>query len=181
MVGEMYFALRSAQDPASLAAAVQAAVRDLDPNLPVTEIGTQAARSRATLARERVYAQILTFFGALALALAAIGLFGILAYSVAQRTHEIGIRIALGARGDDVVRMIVVQGMRPAVLGLLLGLGAALSLGRVVAGLVYGVGASDPMTLAATSVLLMAIAALAAFVPARRAARVDPIVALRSE
>ncbi|HEY2798041.1 MAG TPA: ABC transporter permease [Thermoanaerobaculia bacterium] len=181
MVDEMYFALRSAQDPASLAAGVQAAVRDLDPNLPVTEIGTQTARSRSTLARERVYAEILTFFGALALALAAIGLFGILAYSVAQRTNEIGIRMALGARGDDVVRMIVAQGMRPAALGLILGLGASLALGRTVASMVYGIRADDPVTLLSVSALLLAIAALAAFLPARRAARVDPIVALRTE
>jgi predicted permease len=180
-VGEMYFALRTSEDPAALARTVERAVHDLDPGLPVTDMGTQAARSRSTLGRERVYAQILTFFGALALLLAAIGLFGVLAYSVAQRTNEIGIRMALGARGPDVVRMVVVQGLRPALLGLLLGLGAALGLGRTVASVVYGIPASDPATLAAVSALLVSIAALAAFVPARRAARVDPIVALRTE
>jgi predicted permease len=180
-VGEMYFALRTAEDPAALARTVERAVHDLDPGLPVTEMGTQAARSRSTLGRERVYAQILTFFGGLALLLAAVGLFGVLAYSVAQRTNEIGIRMALGASGHDVVRMVVVQGLRPAVLGLLLGLGAALALGRTIASVVYGIPASDPGTLAAVSVLLLSIAVLAAFVPARRAARVDPIVALRTE
>ncbi|HEY1249979.1 MAG TPA: ABC transporter permease [Thermoanaerobaculia bacterium] len=180
-VGEMYFALRTTADPAALTRTVERTVHALDPGLPLTDVGTQEARSRATVGRERVYAQILTFFGALALTLAAIGLFGVLAYSVAQRTNEIGIRMALGARGHDVVRMIVVQGLRPAVLGLLLGLGAAVALGRTVASVVYGIHASDPGTLAAVSALLLSIAALAAFVPARRAARVDPIVALRTE
>jgi putative ABC transport system permease protein len=105
----------------------------------------------------------------------------VLAYSVAQRTNEIGIRMALGARGPDVVRMVVSQGLRPALLGLLLGLGAALALGRTVASVIYGISVYDPATLAAVSALLLSIAALAAFVPARRAARVDPIVALRTE
>ena len=180
-VGEMYFALRAEGDPAALTRTVERLVHDLDPGLPLTDVSTQEARSRATVGRERVYAQILTFFGALALLLAAIGLFGVLGYSVAQRTNEIGIRMALGARAQDVVRMVVVQGLRPAVLGLLLGLGAALALGRTVASVVYGIPASDPGTLAAVSGLLLSIAALAAFVPARRAARVDPIVALRTE
>ena len=180
-VGEMHFALRSDENPSALAGSVQRVVRDLDASLPVTEIGTQVARSRATVGRERVYAQVLTFFGGLALLLAAIGLFGVLAYSVAQRTKEIGIRMALGARGADVVRMIVVQGLRPAVLGLVLGLGAALALGRTVADLVYGVPASDPATLAGVGALLMSIAGLAAFIPARRAALVDPLVALKNE
>ncbi len=180
-VGEMYFSLRAAEDPAALAHTVERVVHALDAGLPVTEVGTQAARSRATVGRERVFAEVLTFFGGLALLLAAIGLFGVLAYSVAQRTNEIGIRMALGARGDDVVRMIVVQGLRPAMLGLIVGLGGALALGRTVAGLVYGIRAADPTTFAAVSLLLTGIAVLAAFVPARRAARVDPIVALRTE
>jgi predicted permease len=180
-VGEMYFSLRTADDPAALAHTVERVVHALDAALPVIEVGTQAARSRATVGRERVFAEVLTFFGGLALLLAAIGLFGVLAYSVAQRTNEIGIRMALGARGDDVVRMIVVQGLRPTMLGLVAGLGGALALGRTVAGLVYGIRAADPTTLAAASLLLAGIAALAAFVPARRAARVDPIVALRTE
>ena len=180
-VGEMHFALRSDEEPSTLARSVQAAVRDLDTGLPVTEIGTQAARSRASMGRERVYAQVLTFFGGLALLLAAIGLFGVMAYSVAQRTKEIGIRMALGAHGGDVVRMIVVQGIRPVVVGLVLGLGAALALGRTVANLVYGIPTSDPGTLAGVGMLLLGMAGLAAFIPARRAARVDPLVALRTE
>ena len=181
VVGEMHFALRSAEDPSALARSVERIVHDLDAGLPVTEMGTQAARSRATVGRERVYAQVLTFFGGLALLLAAIGLFGVLTYSVAQRTQEIGIRMALGARGGDVVRMIVVQGLRPAVLGLILGLGGAVALARTIADLVYGIPASDPGTLAGVGLLLLGIAGLAAFIPARRAARVDPLIALRTE
>jgi predicted permease len=180
-MGEAHVALRTDRDPSALASGVQRVVRDLDAGLPVTEIGTQVARSRATVGHERVYAQVLTFFGGLALLLAAIGLFGVLAYSVAQRTKEIGIRMALGARGTDVVRMIVVQGLRPTVIGLVLGLGAALGLGRTIADLVYGVPPSDPGTLAGVCVLLLSIAGLAAFLPARRAARVDPLVALKAE
>ncbi|HTR03772.1 MAG TPA: ABC transporter permease [Thermoanaerobaculia bacterium] len=180
-VGEMYFALRAAEDPAALTPTVERAVHDLDRGLPLTDVGTQEERSRATVGRERIYTQILTFFGGLALLLAATGLFGVLAYSVAQRTREIGIRMALGARQANVVRMIVAQGLRPAAAGLVLGLGAALALGRTVADLVYGIPASDPGTLAGVGALLLGIAGLAAFIPARRAARVDPSVALRSD
>ena len=180
-IGEMRFALRTASDPAALSETVRRAVRELDLNLPVTEVGTQEARSRENLSRERLYARLLTFFGAIALALAAIGLSGVLGYSVAQRTSEIGIRMALGARRPQVVRMIVLQGLRPTLAGLILGLGASLAAGRLIANLVYGVGTSDPATLAVVATLLLAAAALAAFLPARRAARVDPIVALRTE
>ena len=180
-IGEMRFALRTASDPVALSETVRRAVRELDLNLPVTEVGTQEARSRENLSRERLYARLLTFFGAIALALAAIGLSGVLGYSVAQRTSEIGIRMALGARRPQVVRMIVLQGLRPTLAGLILGLGASLAAGRLIANLVYGVGTSDPATLAVVATLLLAAAALAAFLPARRAARVDPIVALRTE
>jgi predicted permease len=180
-IGEMRFALRTASDPAALAETMRRVVREIDPNLPVTEVGTQEARSRENLSRERLYARLLTFFGALALGLAAIGLAGMLGYSVAQRTSEIGIRMALGARRPQVVRMIVLQGLRPTVAGLILGLAASLALGRLLANLVYGVGTSDPATLIAVATVLVAVAALAALLPARRAARVDPIVALRTE
>jgi predicted permease len=180
-IGEMRFALRTAAEPGALAETVRRVVRELDPNLPVTEFGTQEARSRDNLSRERLYARLLTFFGAIALALAAIGLAGVLGYSVVQRTSEIGIRMALGARRPQVVRMIVLQGLRPTLAGLILGLAASLAAGRLLASLVYGVGTSDPVTLIAVATVLVAVAALAALLPARRAARVDPIVALRTE
>jgi predicted permease len=180
-IGEMRFALRTAGEPAALADTVRRVVRELDPNLPVTEIGSQEARSDANLSRERLYARLLTFFGAIALVLAAIGLAGVLGYSVAQRTSEIGIRMALGARRPQVVRMIVLQGLRPTLAGLILGLAASLAAGRLLASLVYGVGTSDPVTLVAVAAVLVTVAAVAALLPARRAARVDPIVALRTE
>ena len=180
-IGEMRFALRAAGDPAPLADAVRHAVRVLDAGLPVTEVGTQVAQSKATLSRERLYARLLTFFGALALGLAAVGLSGVLGYSVSQRTSEIGIRMALGARRSQVVRMIVFQGLRPTIAGLALGLAASLAAGRLLTQFVYGVGTSDPATLATVSALLVAVAAFAAFLPARRASRVDPMQALRAE
>src|SRR5262249_39222932 len=105
VIGEMYFALRTTGEPTALAAAVRQVVRDLDSNLPVTEVSSQTARAQATLGQERLSARLLSFFGGLALLLAAIGLSGVLAYSVAQRTNEIGIRVALGARGPDVLRL----------------------------------------------------------------------------
>jgi ABC-type antimicrobial peptide transport system permease subunit len=172
----MYFALRSSRDPVSLAAAVEAVVRDLDPNLPVTEIGTQTA-GPGDLARERVYAQILTFFGALALGL-AIGLSASWRIRwLSAPTRSVESPSARGATWSGWSSCRVYASRARAVLGL----GAALALGRTVASLVYGIPASDPVTLAAVSLLLLSIAALAAFVPARRAARVDPIVALRTE
>jgi predicted permease len=180
-IGEMGFILRTAAEPTALTETVRRVVRGLDANLPITEVGTQEARSKATLSRERLYARLLTFFGAIALSLAAIGLYGVLGYSVAQRTSEIGIRMALGARGPQVVRMIVLQGLQPTLAGLIFGLAASLAVGRLLANLVYGVGTSDPATLAVVAAVLVAVASLAALLPARRAARVDPMTALRTE
>jgi predicted permease len=180
-IAEMRFLLRTAAEPTALAETARRVVRELDPNLPVTEVGSQEARSKATLSRERLYARLLTFFGAIALSLAAIGLAGVLGYSVAQRTGEIGIRMALGARREDVMRMIVGQGLRPTLVGLLFGIAGSFAFGRLLTSVVYGVSAFDPATLAVVAALKVAVAALAAFVPARRAARIDPIVALRTE
>ena len=194
-VGEMYFALRTNGDPTALVPAVRNIVHELDNNLPVTEISTQSARAQTTLGQERLYVRLFSFFGVLALALAAIGLFGVLAYSVSQRTKEIGIRMAFGARVMNVILMVVGQGMKLVLLGLLLGgvLGYALMrplvseyLGtgawqQAITQQLYGVTVSDPLTLIAMASLLTLVALFACWLPARRAAKVDPLVALRYE
>jgi len=134
-----------------------------------------------SLTRQRFAMALLAAFAALALALASIGIYSVLAYAVRRRGHEIGIRMALGARSADVVRMIVVQGMRPALAGMGLGLAAALALRRILASLLYDVGVTDPWTLAAVAAVLGVVSAAACLVPAYRAARIDPMAALRSE
>jgi putative ABC transport system permease protein len=190
----MHFALRTDREPMLLAGAVRELVRDVDSNLPVTKITTQEARAQATLAQERLYVRLLSFFGAVALLLAAIGLFGVLAYSVSQRTKEIGIRMAFGAQVGNVLRLIIWEGMKLVLLGLVLGVLLGLALTRLVAfndfaaetwkqmkQQLYGVSFSDPFTLIAIVILLLFVALLACWLPARRAAKVDPLVALRYE
>jgi predicted permease len=194
-IGAMNFALRTHGEPTQLADAVRRAVRELDAALPVTDVSTQAARSSRTLGQERLFARLLGFFGVLALALAVVGLSGVLAYSVAQRTNEIGIRMALGAETRDVLRMVVWQGMRLVLVGLAVGAAAGYTLKRLVGSQtlkledwqrqfgeqLYGVSATDPLTFGAIAVLLALAALAACYLPARRAAKVDPLVALRHE
>jgi predicted permease len=194
-IGEMYFALRTAGEPTALAATVRQVVRELDSNLPVTEVITQTARVQATLGEERLSARFLSFFGALALLLAAIGLSGVLAYSVAQRTNEIGIRMALGAQATNVLRLIVWQGMRLVLLGLCVGALIGYGLKRLLASQyfaedawqrrmaeqLYGVTGTDPLTLFVIATVLTLVALGACWLPARKAAQVDPLEALRYE
>jgi len=194
-IGEMSFALRTTSDPSNLAPQVRQAVHELDSNLPVTEIGTQTSRSEATLGQERLYARLLSFFGVLALLLAAIGLFGMLAYSVSQRTKEIGVRMAFGARMANILRLVIWQGMKLVLLGLCLATIIGYALKRLLerqyfgpdtwqhrmSEQLYGVKVSDPLTLVIIVVLLTGVALLACWLPARRAAKVDPLVALRYE
>src|SRR6185295_13716137 len=174
-IGEMYFVMRTAGEPTALVSAVRETVRELDSNLPVTEFGTQTARSERSLGQERLYARLLGFFGGLALLLAAIGLSGVLAYSVAQRTNEIGIRMALGAQPANVLRLVIWQGMKLVVLGL--GVGALAGYGltrllasdyftkrdwqRQVAEQLYGVKGTDPWTFVVIASLLTMVALLA--------------------
>jgi predicted permease len=194
-IGEMHFVLRSTSNPAALADHVRQVVHALDSNLPVTEIGTQSARAETTLGQERLYARLLSFFGVLALILAAIGLFGVLAYSVSQRTKEIGIRMAFGAPVAQVVRLVIWQGMKLVLLGLVFSALIGYVLKRLLehqyfapdswqqqmAQQLYGVEVSDPLTLLAITILLTLVALLSCWLPARRAAKVDPLVALRYE
>jgi predicted permease len=180
-IGEMNFTLRTAGEPTALAATVRQVVRELDSNLPVTEVATQTARSQATLGQERLYARLLSFFGGLALLLAAIGLSGVLAYSVAQRTKEIGIRMALGADPRNIARMVLRDAAVLLVMGLAVGTALALVATRVAEALLFGLQPNDPLTFAGVAAVLLGVAMMACYIPARRATKVDPMVALRYE
>jgi predicted permease len=194
-MGEVYFSLRTSVDPTALVSAVRQTVREVDSSLPITELSTQADRSERSLAQERLYARLLGFFGGLALLAAAIGLAGVLAYSVAQRTNEMGVRLALGARTTNILQLVIWQGMKLVLFGLVVGAAFGYAFKRwmtsqsAVRGSwqkemteqLYGVTATDTVTLTIITVLLLAIALLACLIPAWRATRVDPLVALRSE
>jgi putative ABC transport system permease protein len=173
--------IRSAGDPLALASAAAAAVREIDPSQPVAEVRTMEQVVSATVARPRLNLYLLGGFAGMALLLAALGLYGVVSYSVTQRSHEIGVRIALGARPADVLRLMVREGMGLTVLGLLIGLGAALAATHVMASLLFGIRATDPPTLAGVSAFVAAVALLASYLPARRATRLDPMAALRAE
>ncbi|HEX6057835.1 MAG TPA: ABC transporter permease [Gemmatimonadaceae bacterium] len=180
-VGFVGVALRADGDPEPLVAAAREHAAALDADVPVVEVLTMEQRLAGSVARQRFYMLLLAVFAVAAAALAAIGIYGVMAFGVAQRTREIGIRVALGARPGDVARLVVRAGLLLAVTGVVLGLAGALALTRLLEGLLYGVEPSDPATLAAASLLLLAVAALAALLPARRAAGVDPMQALRTE
>ncbi|MGH9842033.1 MAG: ABC transporter permease [Blastocatellia bacterium] len=180
-VRSVAFEMRAAGEPGALVAAVREAVRSVESNLPVVDVKTQIEQSDETLRTERLFARLLSFFGALALLLAGIGLYGVLAYAVAQRTQEIGIRMALGAQARDVLLLVVRQGMAWALIGVLLGVAVALWLTRLMESLLFNVKTTDPLTFAIISLLLVGVAFLAAYLPARRATKVDPLITLRHE
>ncbi len=177
----MSLIVRVSGDPESTLGVVRDQVQTLDPAMPLRNIGTVQQRIAQGLWAPRMGAALLSIFGALALLLATVGVYGVISYSVAQRTQEIGVRMALGARAPDVLRLVLKQGLTLAVGGAAAGLLTAFLAARVVGGLLYGVSPSDPVTFAAVGGLLVAVASLACYVPARRATRVDPLVALRSE
>jgi putative ABC transport system permease protein len=161
--------------------AIREAVRQLDSNLPLFEFTTQNAQAETTLAQERLFARLTTVFGLLALLLASIGLYGVMAYSVTQRRREIGIRMALGAQKHEVLKLIVRQGMGLVVLGAGAGSITAFNLTRLVSSQLFGVKASDPLTFIGVTLLLAGVALVACWIPARRAAKIDPMTVLRQE
>jgi len=173
--------VRSSLSASSVAAGIRQAVRSIDKNLPVTDIEFLNAALGQSISQERFRTFLLGSFSAIALVLAAIGIFGVISYSAAQRTREIGIRIALGAERRDVLRLILGQGMKLVLFGLGIGAVAAFLLTRLMSSLLYSVSTTDPVTFACVTVILLAVALTACYIPARRAMRVDPIVALRYE
>jgi putative ABC transport system permease protein len=181
LLRSMTLAMRSASPAEPLIAAVQREVGAVDREQPLSNIRTMRQVVAASVAERKFTTALLGAFAALALLLALIGIYGVMSYVVTQRTHEIGIRVALGARASDVLRLVVRQGMTLAFAGLIVGLPVSLGLAQLMKGLLYGVSATDPLTFAAAAALLMAVALLAALVPAQRAMKVDPMIALRSE
>ncbi|MGB6899770.1 MAG: ABC transporter permease [Candidatus Acidiferrum sp.] len=179
--GQLTFALRTAGEPGALISAVRKTINDVDENLPVFGIRTQTQTIDRLLVNERLVARLSSLFGLLGLLLACIGLYGLLAYEVARRTREIGIRAALGAQRRDVLRLVLRQGLVLIVVGLVAGVMAAYGATRFLQSLLFGVGATDPFTFAAVCGLLIVVGVLACYIPAQRATQVDPMVALRYE
>jgi ABC-type antimicrobial peptide transport system permease subunit len=183
-ISSMTFEVRTTGDPKAFVGAIRQAVREVEPNLPLNNIKTQIEQADETLSMERLFAKLMSLFGLLAQQLASIGLYGVLAYSVSRRTHEIGIRMALGANRGRMLTMILKQGMTLTLIGVALGLGGAYVLTRYLGTLnsmLFGVQPRDPLTFGVTAALLTIVALVACYVPARRATKVDPMVALRYE
>jgi putative ABC transport system permease protein len=173
--------VRARGDPTSLAGAVRDAVRGLDRGLPISNLGSMEDVMATARSRPRFLTLLLTLFSSLSLILAALGIYGVISYAVAQRTNEIGIRMALGARSGDVIRLIGAAGVRLALAGTVLGAAGAFALTRFLSGMLFGVSSLDPLTFVAMAVTLIAVTLLACYIPARRASRVDPLIALRYE
>jgi putative ABC transport system permease protein len=177
----MNLLVRATSDPADLAPVVRNEIRSIDKTVPVYNVSTLESRLEGAVAQRRFQTWLLTIFSATAIFLAAVGIYGLLNQSVKLRTHEIGIRLALGAGPRDVFSLVVTQGMSLAVCGIGIGLLAAFGLTRVLAGLLFGVTATDPATFIAAPLLLAVVAFLACLLPARRATQVNPVIALRGE
>jgi ABC-type antimicrobial peptide transport system permease subunit len=175
------FAVRTAGDPLAMVSAIRDVVRQIDPNVPVTDVSTQMEQVERRFLQEKTFAQAYTLFGSLSVILAAVGLFGVMSYAVSRRTNEIGIRLALGARRGQVLGATMRESLVLVAGGLAVGLAIAIGASRFVASLLFGVAAQDGVTIALAMVVMAAVAAIAAYLPARRASRVDPMVALRYE
>jgi predicted permease len=175
------FAVRTAGDPLSVVPSIREAVKQVDPNVPMLNVSTQMEQIEQRLTQEKLFAQAYALFGGVALLLAAVGLFGLMSYSVARRTNEIGIRMALGAERLHVLRMVMGESMALVAIGIVLGIATALAAGRFVTSLLYGVETADGVTMAIAGAVMVVVAAAAGYLPARRASAVDPMVALHEE
>jgi putative ABC transport system permease protein len=167
--------------PSTLTSAVTAAVHQIDPDEPVVGVQTMDNVVDQSLVQHRLSMILLATFAGLALLLAAVGIYGVQAYAVRQRVQEIGIRVALGAKRGHVFRLVIGQGLRLTIIGICIGVAAALGLTRLMTSLLYGLSATDPLTFASVAILLCGVALAACYIPARRAMRIDPMVALRHE
>ncbi|MGH9450237.1 MAG: ABC transporter permease, partial [Terriglobia bacterium] len=179
--GGTHFELRTAGNPTALIPSVRRAASRVDSHIPLSDIHTQSQEIDLLLVSQRSMAHLASLFGALAALLACVGLYGLLSYEVTRRTREVGIRMALGAQKDDVLRLVMGQGMILALIGVGIGIAGALGLTRFLSSLLYGVKPTDPLTFIAVSLILIAVALLACYIPARRATKIDPMVALRYE
>jgi predicted permease len=177
----MYLVARTSSDPAALAGGIVREIHAVDPNVVAYEIRTMQDRLHSSLARQRFASAMLASFAAFALLLAAVGVFGVMSWLVSQTTHDMGVRMALGARSGDIVGLVVRQGMTLAAIGIVMGLAGALALTRLMSSLLFGVSATDVVTFSAVPALLASVALAATVIPAVRAARVDPMMALRME
>jgi putative ABC transport system permease protein len=175
------FTVRTAGDPASVVGAIRGEIRASDPGLPIFAVRTMEEVRTMSFWQYRLFGYMFGIFGAAALFLAGVGVYGVLSFSVSQRTQEMGVRIALGAGDRDVVRLVVGQGLSLAAIGVAIGLAGAFGVTRVIQSLLYNVTATDPISFGGVALFLALIAALASYLPARRATTVDPIVALRNE
>jgi ABC-type antimicrobial peptide transport system permease subunit len=179
--GAANYYVRAAADPASAGPAIRAAVREIDPTLPIIDLHTQDEQIERLTSQERLFARLSGFFGALALIVASVGLYGLMSFGVLRRTGEIGLRMALGALPGHVLRMILRDAFTLVALGLVLGVAAAFGASRLIASMLFELSPVDPLTYGSVAGVLITVALLASWLPARRAAHVDPMTALRSE